>query len=107
MADTTEVIARLRTLAEMLTEAETKSQAGFDQWCLEAANVLAAQAQEIATAHKMMDQDKQDYDELKERFDAQAQEIEACNELAKEYNALAERAEAAEARARELEERIA
>jgi chromosome segregation ATPase len=66
-----------------------------------------AQAQEIATALKMMDQDKEDYDELEERFAVQAQEIEqakrdAATERTLRLSLEGER-NAAEARVRELE----
>jgi hypothetical protein len=85
---------------------------------------LAAMAQEIATAHKMMDQDKRDYDELKDRFDAQAQEIERlkgnpsrrileykwldylCVEGGCQSLVLKRRAETAEALVQELERKI-
>jgi hypothetical protein len=65
----------------------------------------ATQAQEIATAHKMMDQDKKDYDDLKERFDAQAQEVKRIKQmsLGSIYKEVADRLEAAEARVREME----
>jgi chromosome segregation ATPase len=55
------------------------------------------------TAHKMMDQDKKDYDELKEQFTAQAQEIERWEAYEQE---LIDRAEVAEARVREQAQEI-
>jgi chromosome segregation ATPase len=97
MTDTAELIALMRQTFQVTG----------DKYFGLAADRLAAQAQEIATAHKMMDQDKQDYDDLKERFDAQAQEIErwtlSARNNAKFYDQAKERAEAAEARVRELD----
>jgi hypothetical protein len=88
MTDTAELIARLqarRAFGRHTYDTRWSMLTDPDPDCQEAAAALAAQAREIATAHKMMDQDKEDYDELKERFEAQAQEIERLNVIPEDH----------------------